>query len=80
MLAEYVADLPAHDEILRGLAIVQAGYPADVYLPGEEARYVLARFGFHRAETQFRAFLDYLLSVEVSGARGAIDTELDGPE
>lgn len=80
MLAEYVEDLPAHDEILRGLAIVQAGYPADVYLPGEEARYVLARFGFHRAETQFRAFLDYLLSVEVSGARGAIDTELDGPE
>jgi hypothetical protein len=80
MLAQFVEDLPAQDEILGGLAIVQASYHADVYLPGEAARYVIARFGFHRVETDFRVFLDHLLSVEVSGVRGAIETELDGPE
>jgi hypothetical protein len=65
-LAAYVDRLPDDDPNLRALAAVQEGYGvSEVYVPGENARYLLSRFGFHDDVTDLRGFLDALVSAEV---------------
>ena len=59
-LAEYAKGLPDDDLKLQALEAVQAPADLDVYLPGDNARYMLSRLGFHYEVTDFDGFLGRL--------------------
>ena len=59
-LAAYVSSLPEKDPVFVSLESVQAT-DADVYLPGDEGRDLISRYGFHQAPEDPRAFLQEIL-------------------
>jgi hypothetical protein len=63
-LAEHVEALPEGDANLAVLSALHEPYHLDVFSPGEEASYMLGRFGFDGAPGDFDHFLGQLVEAE----------------
>jgi hypothetical protein len=65
-LADYVLSLPEDDERLEQLS--RLAVSGDVFEPGQQAHFAMARFRFHQPDVSCDAFLDHVVELQIADA------------